>query len=75
MHFLVKDVDAWWARVSALDLASRYDVGPPAASALQPWGLVVAYVWDPAGVLGTSAKNGVIRYFWSACLPDGLPRS
>jgi catechol 2,3-dioxygenase-like lactoylglutathione lyase family enzyme len=51
MHLLVKDLDAWWARIAALDLGGRYGVRPPAAPKLQPWGLVVAYVVDPSGVL------------------------
>jgi uncharacterized glyoxalase superfamily protein PhnB len=57
MHLLVRDVGAWWARIAALDLAGRYGVNPPAAPALQPWGLVVAYVWDPAGVLWHIAEE------------------
>lgn len=57
MHLLVKDVGAWWARIAALDLAGRYGVHLPAAPALQPWGLVVAYVWDPAGVLWHIAEQ------------------
>jgi len=57
MHLLVKDVDAWWARVEALDLAGRYGVKAPAAPALQPWGLTVAYVVDPSGVLWHIADN------------------
>ncbi len=57
MHLLVKDVGGWWTRIAALDLAGRYGVNPPAAPALQPWGLVVAYVWDPAGVLWHIAEE------------------
>ena len=57
MHLLVKDVEDWWARIAALDLASRYGVKSPAAPALQPWGLVVAYVWDPTGVLWHIAEE------------------
>ena len=51
MHLLVTDVDAWWTRINGLDLATRYGVQAPAAPKLQPWGLVVAYVFDPSGVL------------------------
>ena len=58
MHLLVKDAQAWWARIAALDLAARYGVGPPSPPKLQPWGLVVAYVWDPAGVLWHIAEEG-----------------
>lgn len=51
MQVMVDDLDAWWKRIEALDLAKRYAVKPPTAPALQPWGLTVAYVVDPAGVL------------------------
>ena len=51
MHTLVSDLDAWWNHISSLDLASRYSVQPPKAPAMQPWGLTVAYVVDPSGVL------------------------
>jgi uncharacterized glyoxalase superfamily protein PhnB len=51
MHLLVKNVDQWWSRIAALDLAGRYGVPAPVAPELQPWGLVVAYVFDPSGVL------------------------
>jgi uncharacterized glyoxalase superfamily protein PhnB len=51
MHMLVSDLDAWWAHIAGLDLASRYGVQPPKAPAMQPWGLKVAYVVDPSGVL------------------------
>lgn len=51
MQVLVADLDAWWARIAALDLAATYAVKPPTPPARQPWGLTVAYVVDPAGVL------------------------
>jgi hypothetical protein len=51
MQVMVNDLDSWWKRIEALDLAKRYAVKPPAAPAVQPWGLTVAYVVDPAGVL------------------------
>jgi uncharacterized glyoxalase superfamily protein PhnB len=51
MHLLVKNVDQWWSRIAALDLAGRYGVPAPVAPELQPWGLVVSYVFDPSGVL------------------------
>jgi hypothetical protein len=51
MQLVVNDLDAWWKRIEALDLANRYGVKAPTAPALQPWGLTVAYVVDPAGVL------------------------
>lgn len=57
MHLLVKDVDAWWQRIEALDLAGRYGVRAPTAPAMQPWGLRVCYVVDPAGVLWHVAEQ------------------
>jgi uncharacterized glyoxalase superfamily protein PhnB len=51
MHMLVKDLDAWWKHIEALDLAANYGVRAPSAPKLQPWGLVVSYVVDPSGVL------------------------
>jgi uncharacterized glyoxalase superfamily protein PhnB len=51
MHVLVRDVDAWWRHIESLDLAGRFGVPPPGAPRIEPWGLTVAYVTDPAGVL------------------------
>ena len=51
MQLLVNDLENWWERVTSLDLAGRYGVQAPRAPALQPWGLTVAYVVDPSGVL------------------------
>lgn len=51
MQLMVDDVDAWWAHVDALDLPSRFGVRAPQPPAMQPWGLRVAFVVDPAGVL------------------------
>src|SRR5580698_4875106 len=57
MHLLVHDVDAWWGLLAGLDLAERYGVRAPRAPALQPWGLRVAYVVDPSGVLWHIAEK------------------
>ena len=51
MQLLVDDLDAWWAHIEELDLPSKFRVQPPKTPALQPWGLRVAYVYDPCGVL------------------------
>jgi len=51
MQLMVDDLDAWWQRIVALDLPSTFGVAPPKAPAMQPWGLRVAYVVDPSGVL------------------------
>jgi catechol 2,3-dioxygenase-like lactoylglutathione lyase family enzyme len=57
MQLMVDDLDAWWARIEALDLPTRFGVEPPKAPAMQPWGLRVAYVHDPSGVLWHVAQR------------------
>jgi hypothetical protein len=57
MQLMVDDLDAWWTHISALDLPGRFDVASPRAPAIQPWGLRVAYVFDPAGVLWHVAQR------------------
>lgn len=51
MHLMVDDLDAWWSHIAGLNLAERFGVTPPKPPKLQPWGLTVAYVCDPTGVL------------------------
>ncbi|BCW89124.1 hypothetical protein sos41_22790 [Alphaproteobacteria bacterium SO-S41] len=51
MHLLVRDLDAWWAHVESLQLETHFPVQAPRAPAMQPWGLRIFYVFDPAGVL------------------------
>jgi catechol 2,3-dioxygenase-like lactoylglutathione lyase family enzyme len=51
MQLMVDDLDQWWRDIQALDLPGQFGVAPPKAPAMQPWGLRVAYVVDPAGVL------------------------
>lgn len=50
IHVFVSDLDDWWEHIDALALPSRYGVKtrPPE---LQPWGVRVAGVIDPTGVL------------------------
>jgi catechol 2,3-dioxygenase-like lactoylglutathione lyase family enzyme len=57
MQLMVDDLDAWWAHIESLDLPSRFGVGPPKAPAMQPWGLRIAYVVDPSGVLWHIAER------------------
>jgi predicted enzyme related to lactoylglutathione lyase len=57
MQLMVDDLDQWWAHVESLDLVNRFGVAPPRAPALQPWGLRVAYVVDPCGVLWHIAQR------------------
>jgi uncharacterized glyoxalase superfamily protein PhnB len=57
MQLMVDDLDAWWAHVSALDLPAAFGVQPPKPPAMQPWGLRIAYVYDPSGVLWHVAQR------------------
>jgi uncharacterized glyoxalase superfamily protein PhnB len=58
MQMMVDNLDAWWEHIAALDLPKMFGVQPPKPPAMQPWGLRVAYVWDPAGVLWHVAERG-----------------
>lgn len=49
MHMAVSDVRAWWDRIVALDLASRYGV-TASAPKQESWSLVAGII-DPSGVL------------------------
>ena len=57
MQLMVDDLDAWWSHIQALDLPGRFGVTPPKAPALQPWGLRIAYLVDPSGVLWYVAER------------------
>ena len=57
MQLMVDDLDAWWTHIASLDLPGKFDVQPPRAPAMQPWGLRVAYVFDPSGVLWHIAER------------------
>jgi uncharacterized glyoxalase superfamily protein PhnB len=57
MQLMVDDLDAWWARIQSLDLAKEFGVPPPRPPALQPWGLRIVYVVDPARVLWHFAQR------------------
>ncbi len=51
MHVLVNNVQAWWQHIHSLDLAGQFGISPPPPPRVEPWGLTVAYLTDPAGVL------------------------
>lgn len=57
MQLMVDDLDAWWAHIVALDLPKAFGVAQPKAPAMQPWGLRVAYIVDPSGVLWHVAQR------------------
>ena len=51
MHVWVENLDAWWAHIEGLALEKSFKVRAPIAPRVEPWGLRVAYVFDPSGVL------------------------
>ena len=57
MQLMVDDLDAWWRHIQSLDLPGRFGVAPPKAPAMQSWGLRIAYVFDPSGVLWHVAQR------------------
>jgi len=57
MHLLVEDLDGWWQHIASLDLHERFGVGAPRPPKEESWGLRVAYLWDPAGVLWHIASD------------------
>jgi catechol 2,3-dioxygenase-like lactoylglutathione lyase family enzyme len=57
MQLMVDDLDAWWTRIEALDLQNEFGVPAPRPPETQPWGLRVAYVVDPSGVLWHVAQR------------------
>jgi hypothetical protein len=57
MQLMVDDLDSWWGHIEALDLPSTFGVAAPKPPALQPWGLRIAYVVDPSGVLWHVAER------------------
>jgi uncharacterized glyoxalase superfamily protein PhnB len=57
MSIMVDDLDAWWSHIESLDLPGKFGVPAPKAPAMQPWGLRIAYVVDPVGVLWHFAQR------------------
>ena len=57
MHLLVEDLDCWWRHIASLGLDQRFGVGPPRPPEKESWGLRVAYLWDPTGVLWHIASD------------------
>jgi catechol 2,3-dioxygenase-like lactoylglutathione lyase family enzyme len=57
MQLMVDDLDAWWAHIEALDLPAKFGAQPPRPPAMQPWGLRIAYLVDPSGVLWHVAQR------------------
>jgi uncharacterized glyoxalase superfamily protein PhnB len=57
MSLMVEDADAWWRHINDIKLAEKYPGIMCKAPAMQPWGLRVLYLSDPAGVLWHIAEG------------------
>ena len=57
MQLMVDDLDSWWSHINELDLPARFRVPKPKEPALQSWGLRVAFLVDPSGVLWHVAQR------------------
>jgi catechol 2,3-dioxygenase-like lactoylglutathione lyase family enzyme len=57
MQLMVDDLDAWWEHIQSLDLPGRFGIPAPKPPAMQPWGLRIAYVVDPSGILWHIAQR------------------
>lgn len=51
MQIIVSDVDAWWEHIRVQSLPERFGVKEPKSPIAEAWGMRVAYMWDPSGVL------------------------
>lgn len=61
MQLVVDDLDERWSKIDSLDLPKQFGVPAPKSPMLQPWGLRVAYVVDPAGVLWHVTERPIQR--------------
>ncbi len=57
MHLMVDDLDAWWTHICTLDLPGQFGITMLRAPAMQSWGLRVAYLADPSGILWHVAQR------------------
>ena len=57
MQLMVDDLDSWWTHIASLGLPEKFGVSPPKEPAMQPWGLRIAYLTDPSGVLWHIAQR------------------
>lgn len=57
MSLAVDDADAWWDYIQQKEFPTKYPGIMCKPPAIQPWGLRVLYLSDPAGVLWHIAEN------------------
>ena len=51
LHFMVDSAQEWYEHFVKIQLEKTFEGTKVAPPKLQPWGLIITYVWDPAGVL------------------------
>lgn len=51
LHFMVESAQAWFEHFERIKLTEAFPGTKVAPPKLMPWGLIITYVWDPAGVL------------------------
>ncbi len=51
LHFMVDSAQEWYDHFESIQLTEQFEGTKVAPPKLMPWGLVITYVWDPAGVL------------------------
>lgn len=47
----VANADAWWTEHDPARVAIAFGLKAPIAPSMQPWGVVVGFIFDPSGVL------------------------
>jgi len=57
LQLMVRNVDAWWERVTTAKLEDNFGVRAPKAPAMQPWGMKVGFLIDPSGVCWHVAES------------------
>ena len=51
LHFMVDSAQQWYEHFKSVGLEEKFKGTKVALPKLEPWGLLITYVWDPAGVL------------------------
>ncbi len=51
LQFMVTSAQDWYEHFCSIGLVDRFEGTKVAEPELMPWGLLITYVWDPAGVL------------------------
>ena len=51
LHFMGNSAQEWYEHFCNIKLVKKFEGAKVAPPKLMPWGLLITYVWDPAGVL------------------------